>query len=79
MMALNEAAKAAVCSLCSWPEEFGSSADLWREKCNQCQALAEQQQVEAGIFDTEEIHHGCTVQIWSNSRTGETSVGWWKD
>jgi hypothetical protein len=52
---------------------------LWREKCKQCPALAEQQQVEAGIFDTEEIHHGCTVQIWSNSRTGETSVGWWKE
>lgn len=29
------------------------------------------------IFDHEEIHENCTVQILSNSVTGEVSVGWW--
>lgn len=29
------------------------------------------------VYDTEEIHHGCTVQVWSNSQTGEQSIGWW--
>lgn len=50
-------------------------------ECNQCgrRAPIGSTEAEAGIFDTEEIHHGCAVQIWSNSRTGETSVGWWKE
>ena len=29
-----------------------------------------------GIFDEEEIHTDCTVQILRNSVTGEYSVGW---
>lgn len=28
-------------------------------------------------YDIEEIHHDCTVQIWKNSKTGATSIGWW--
>lgn len=35
--------------------------------------------VETNIYDTEEIHHGCTVQVLRNSVTGEVSVGWWKE
>lgn len=34
--------------------------------------------IETGIYDKEEIHHNCTVQVWTNSVTGETSVGWWE-
>lgn len=33
--------------------------------------------VEINLFDQEEIHTNCTVQIWRNSKTGEESVGWW--
>ena len=33
--------------------------------------------IETNIFDIEEIHHNCTVQILTNSVTGEVSVGWW--
>ena len=29
-----------------------------------------------GIFDQEEIHHNCMVQIWKNSVTGEVSIAW---
>ncbi|MBQ9168900.1 MAG: hypothetical protein IJX67_10920 [Oscillospiraceae bacterium] len=32
-----------------------------------------------GIFDQEEVHHHCTVQILRNSLTGEQSVGWWPE
>ena len=34
---------------------------------------------ELNMFDDEEIHKNCTVQVWKNSQTGETSVGWWQD
>ena len=33
--------------------------------------------VETNLFDLEETHPNATVQIWRNSVTGETSVGWW--
>ena len=36
-------------------------------------------QITTNIYDTEEIHHGCTVQILRNSVTGDVSVGWWKE
>lgn len=36
-------------------------------------------QITTNIYDQEEIHHGCTVQILRNSLTGEVSVGWWKE
>jgi len=35
--------------------------------------------VEINVFDVEEIHNNCTVQILKNSVTGETSVGWWEN
>ena len=38
-----------------------------------------QQTIETNIFDIEEIHHNCTVQILTNSVTGEVSVGWWEN
>lgn len=35
--------------------------------------------IETNIFDVEEIHHNCTVQVLTNSITGEVSVGWWEN
>lgn len=35
------------------------------------------QTVEVDVFDIEEIHENCTVQILTNSVTGAVSVGWW--
>lgn len=32
-----------------------------------------------GVYDEEEIHENCTVQVWRNTVTGETSVGWWQE
>lgn len=31
------------------------------------------------MFDQEEIHRNCTVQILKNSVTGEISIGWWEN
>lgn len=31
------------------------------------------------LFDREEIIHNCTVQILTNSVTGEISIGWWPE
>ena len=33
--------------------------------------------VEAHIYDQEEIFPDCTVQILTNTVTGDVSVGWW--
>ena len=33
--------------------------------------------IETNIFDEREIHTNCTVEIWRNSVTGKTSIGWW--
>ena len=35
--------------------------------------------VEPNIFDEEEIHENCTVQILRNSITGACSFGWWEN
>lgn len=35
--------------------------------------------VKTNMYDTEEIHHNCTVQILTNGVTGEKSIGWWPD
>lgn len=45
------------------------------------QAIANGQiiSVEPNIYDQEEIHENCTVQILRNSITGETSFGWWEN
>ena len=39
----------------------------------------EQVQVETNLFDKEEIYQNCTVQVLTNTVTGEVSVGWWKN
>ena len=31
------------------------------------------------VYDECEIHDNCTVEIWTNSKTGEQSVGWWEN
>lgn len=36
-------------------------------------------EIETNFFDKEELHPNCTVQILTNSITGEQSVGWWEN
>lgn len=35
--------------------------------------------VETSFYDKEEIHENCKVQVLTNTKTGEVSVGWWKN
>lgn len=41
--------------------------------------MEQSQKVEINLFDKEEIFPNCTVQVLTNTATGETSVGWWKN
>lgn len=34
---------------------------------------------EVPYYDEEEIVENCTVQILSNSKTGDISIGWWRN
>jgi hypothetical protein len=36
-------------------------------------------QTTVAIYDQEEIHHNCIVQVLRNSVTGDVSVGWWRE
>lgn len=53
------------------------------DECGNCAYCPEGRftvaKVEAGIFNKEEIYTDCTVQVLTNTATGETSVGWWKN
>lgn len=53
--------------------------DCYDRRATWCPLIEVPDQVaETNIFDTEETYHGCTVQVLSNSVTGETSIGWWR-
>ena len=43
--------------------------------CDSCSRV----EVETNIYDEEELHTNCTVQILRNSVTGEVSIGWWEN
>ena len=56
-------------------EEFESDGD----HCSFLRSTPNLWQIptETNIYDEEEIHENCTVQVLRNSITGEESVGWW--
>lgn len=37
------------------------------------------QEIKFNLFDKEETFPNCTVQVLTNTVTGETSVGWWRN
>lgn len=49
-----------------------SFKDVWNRR-------VPDQKVSVALYDQEEIHHNCTVQILSNSVTGDVSIGWWPE
>ena len=59
----------------------GRFPDLLAEALRKLARYEDSEQVVFGIgfFDQEEIHENCTVQILTNSETGQTSVGWWEN
>ena len=49
-----------------------------QERVDRNQRAPETVKVEAFFYDKEEIHENCTVQVLTNTKTGDVSVGWWK-
>lgn len=35
-------------------------------------------EVRSNIYDKSTIYTNCTVEVWENTVTGETSVGWYR-
>ena len=76
----------ASCSKC-WGSgrKFCIRLDGTEEECKEKAAEAWNQRVpeivkvETSFYDQEEVFHNCTVQVLTNTATGETSVGWWKN
>ncbi|MBQ2269374.1 MAG: hypothetical protein II338_03910, partial [Bacteroidaceae bacterium] len=59
---------------------LGAVDDARMRDCDECEYYKQcAENVETNIFDSEEIHHNCTVQILHNSVTGEQSIGWWHE
>lgn len=66
---------------CLTLEQFDKLAHLYSVKIPDEMAETSQPKVEMAVefydqYDQEEIHHNCTVHIWSNSHTGAVSIGW---
>lgn len=57
----------------------GGGSGMFDRKDEAVEAWNKRTAIETNIFDEEEIHKNCTVQIWRNSVTGAMSVGWWEE
>ena len=55
------------------PEQYGAQDNMRAEIESDPKIIVNS----IGIFDIEELHTNCTVQILRNSITGEESIGWW--
>lgn len=67
---------------CGAPVEFLQSlANLYTVQLDETLTENSEPQVEMAfeIYDQSEIHHNCTVEIFSNSVTGDVSIGWWHE
>lgn len=55
----------------------------WKEKIQFAEPsppkLDSKVKIDIPIYDQVETYHNCTVQILSNSVTGQTSIGWWQE
>ena len=58
------------CSMCLGEHDLTGEFPEWTS------AVWEENEIEVKIFDQEEVHYGCTVTIWKNSKTGDQSIGW---
>lgn len=61
--------------ICGGDEDYDSK----RHKALEMAIKALEAQTEVNIYDIEETYHNCTVQVLTNTVTGQTSVGWWKE
>lgn len=67
---------------CGAPIEFLQSlANLYTVQLGETLTENSEPQVEMAVefYDQSEIHHNCAVEIFSNSVTGDVSIGWWHE
>ena len=55
----------------SWQRMMSMAADRLAE--------LDRPKVEVSFYDKEETYPNCTVQVLTNTVTGDVSVGWWKN
>ena len=63
-------------------DQMDGTALTMPEIIRQLRAIADAlaaKDINVPIYDEEEIYHNCTVQVWKHSKTGEVSIGWWKE
>lgn len=67
---------------CGAPVEFLQSlANLYTVQLGETLTENSDPHVEMAVefYDQSEIHHNCAVEIFSNSVTGDVSIGWWPE
>lgn len=58
----------------------GEQIPEYRIICQTCEwKFGNVEGIEVSIYDKEEIFENCTVQVLTNTKTGEVSVGWWQN
>lgn len=74
-------------------EFVGVTEDNWQVLCPKCfgcggvrrtadeaiEAWNRRTKIETNIYDQAETYPNCTVQVLTNTATGEVSVGWWEN
>lgn len=55
--------------LTPWYAEKDECVNAWNKRTT----------ISVNIYDKEETYPNCTVQVLTNTATGEVSVGWWKN
>ena len=51
-----------------------------RQVCPSCEEThGKITKIETCFYDKEEIFENCTVQVLTNTATGDVSIGWWKN
>ena len=66
---------------CLTLEQFDKLTHLYSLKIPDEVAENSEPQVEMAVefYDQSEIHHNCAVEIFTNSVTGDVSIGWWHE
>lgn len=58
--------------------DFASEVAAFRELWEKMSAEQEKKtEMQICVYDREETYTNCTVQVLTNTFTGETSIGWW--
>jgi hypothetical protein len=48
--------------------------------CSTCERkFGHIKKIETNFYDKEEIYENCTVQVLTNTNTGDVSIGWWQN